>query len=161
MRKLVSLLLIFSLVTPAFAGLGSDKSMYVGGTTESLKKGMEGKISTDDQTVMVFTYDAGKKLEIPYDKFVGLAYGQHAGRRVGATVAWGVTTLGIMALPLLFSKKRKHYLTIEYTDANGANQAAVFEIGKEAVRWTLKALEVRSGKKIEYEDDEARKAGSK
>jgi hypothetical protein len=134
--------------------------MYVGGTTTTLKKGAEGKIVTDDQKTMVFTYGSGK-LEIPYEKFVGLAYGQHAGRRVGATVARGVTTLGIMALPILFSKKRKHYLTIEYTDDAGVNQAAVFEVGKEAVQWTLKALEVRSGKKIVYEDDEARKAGSK
>ena len=160
MRKLVCLILIFSLTIPAFAGLGSDKSMYVGGTTESLKKGVEGKIITDDEKTMVFDYKSGK-LQIPYDRVQGLAYGQHAGRRVGATVAWGVTTLGIMALPILFSKKRKHYLTLEYTDDNGKNQAAVFEIGKEAVRWTLKALEVRTGKKVEYEDDEARKAGSK
>jgi hypothetical protein len=160
MRKLVCLILIFSLTIPAFAGLGSNKSMYVGGTTESLKKGVEGKIITDDEKTMVFDYKSGK-LQIPYEKIQGLAYGQHAGRRVGATVAWGVTTLGIMALPILFSKKRKHYLTLEYTDENGKNQAAVFEIGKEAVRWTLKALEVRTGKKIEYEDDEARKAGSK
>ena len=160
MRKLVCLILVFSLTVPAFAGLGSDKSMYVGGTTESLKKGVEGKIITDDEKTMVFDYKSGK-LQIPYDKVQNLAYGQHAGRRVGATVAWGVTTLGIMALPLLFCKKRKHYLTLEYTDDNGKNQAAVFEIGKEAVRWTLKALEVRTGKKVEYEDDEARKAGSK
>jgi len=160
MRRVISIVLICSLTVPAFAGLGSDKSKYVGGTTASLKKDVEGKIVTDDQKAMVFNYDGGK-FEIPYDKVVSLAYGQHAGRRVGATVAWGVTTLGIMALPLLFSKKRRHYLTIEYTDEAGVNQAAVFEIGKEAVRWTLKALEVRSGKKIEYEDDEARKAGSK
>ncbi|HUS18236.1 MAG TPA: hypothetical protein VMZ25_01175 [Terriglobales bacterium] len=160
MKKLIAVVLVCSLSLPAFAGLGSDKSKYVGGTTESLKKEVEGKIITDDEKVMVFAYGAGK-LSIPYDKFVGLAYGQHAGRRVGATVAWGVTTLGIMALPMLFSKKRKHFLTIEYTDDRGVNQAAVFEIGKEAVRWTLKALEVRTGKKIVFEDDEARKAGSK
>src|SRR5437762_321636 len=107
MRKIIALVLICTISLPAFAGLGSDKAKYVGGTTEALKKEMEGKIVTDDQKIMVFNYDGGK-LEIPYDKFVGLAYGQHAGRRVGATVAWGVTTLGIMALPMLLSKKRRH-----------------------------------------------------
>ena len=61
----------------------------------------------------------------------------------------------------MFSKKRRHYLTMEYVDAEGKSQAAVFEIGKNAIRYTLKSLEVRTGKKIEYEDDEARKAGNK
>ena len=61
----------------------------------------------------------------------------------------------------MFSKKRRHYLTIEYTDQGGAAQAAIFELGKDAIRTTLKTIEVRSGKKVEYEDEEARKSGNK
>ena len=33
----------------------------------------------------------------------------------------GRPTLGVIALPILFSKKRRHHLTIEYTD--GQRQA--------------------------------------
>jgi hypothetical protein len=63
---------------------------------------------------------------------------------------------------LLFSKKRKHFVTIEFTDDANKSQAAVFEIGKDLVRGTLAALEAKTGKKIEYQDDEARKsAGGK
>jgi hypothetical protein len=65
-----------------------------------------------------------------------------------------------MISPLaLFSKKRKHYLTISYTDAAGKEQAGVFELGKDIVRPTLLIVQTRSGKKIAYQDEEARKSG--
>jgi hypothetical protein len=64
-----------------------------------------------------------------------------------------------MVTPLaLFSKKRNHYLTITYKDATGAEQAGVFELGKDIVRTTLAVLELRSKKPIEYQDDEAKKS---
>jgi hypothetical protein len=50
-------------------------------------------------------------------------------------------------------------LTINYLDEKGRQQAAVFELGKDIVRSTLAALEAHTGKRIEYQDDEARKAG--
>lgn len=166
MRKLVSLLLIsvFALELPLYAGLGGDKSLYVGGTA-TVAKETEGVLSAEDTKTLTFKPDKGDAakngLNIPYDKVSSLEYGQHAGRRVGATVALGVTTLGIGALPLLFSKKRRHYLTVAYKDEQGAEQAAIFEVGKNSIRTMLKVLEVRTGKKVDYEDEEARKAGSK
>jgi hypothetical protein len=161
-RRALSLLLVFCFASPLplFAGLGSDKSLYVGGTVSAIPQNTEGKINADDSKVAVFHWDKDE-WKIPYDKVSSLSYGQHAGRRVGATVALGVTTLGIGALPMLFSKKRRHYFTIGYKDDAGADQAAIFEVGKDAVRTLLKTMEVRTGKKIEYEDDEARKAGNK
>jgi len=39
------------------------------------------------------------------------------------------------------------------------DQVAVFELGKDIVRTTLPIIETRSGKKIEYQDEEARKCG--
>lgn len=59
---------------------------------------------------------------------------------------------------LLFSKKRKHYLTVGYKDGDGKEQVAVFELGKDIVRTTLAVVETRSGKKIEYQDEEAKKS---
>ena len=35
----------------------------------------------------------------------------------------------------------------------------VFELGKDMVRTTLAIMEARTGKKIQYQDEEARKAG--
>ena len=93
----------------------------------------------------------GGDLKIPYDRVNDLEYGQKAGRRLG---------VAIMVTPLaLFSKKRKHYLTVGYQDDNDKQQAAVFELGKDIVRVTLASLEARTGRKIEYQDEEARKSG--
>jgi hypothetical protein len=67
--------------------------------------------------------------------------------------------VAVLVSPLaLFSKKRNHYLTITYKDAKGADQAAVFELGKNIIRTSLTVLEVRAKKQIEFQDDEARKA---
>lgn len=134
---------------PAYAGVGSKNTMYVGGTINSIKAGAEGKSSTADDNVFVFEYKK-QKLNIPYTKINGLEYGQKAGRRVG---------VAILVTPLaLFSKKRKHYLTVNFLDEADKQQAAVFELGKDVVRVTLASLEARSGQKIEYQDEEARKS---
>jgi hypothetical protein len=160
MHKRIALVLICVLLCESalWAGLGSDKTMYVGGTVNSIKEGSEGKSSTKDEKVFVFEAD-GAKLEIPYTQVEGLEYGQKAGRRVGATMALGITTLGIGALPMLFSKKRKHFLTVSWKDSESKPQAIVLELGKDIVRTTLATMEARTGKKIEYQDDDARKSG--
>ena len=86
---------------------------------------------------------------IPYGKITSIEYGQKAGRRVG--VALAVSPIA------LFSKKRKHYVTLAYTDDAGKNQGAVFEVAKGTVRNVVTVLETRSGKQVEYESEEAKK----
>ena len=96
---------------------------------------------------------------ITFKSIADLEYGQKAGRRVGTAVATTVL-LGPIGLVSLFSKKRKHYLTIGYKDEAGVDQAAVLELGKDIVRTTLAIVQARSGRQIEYQDDEARKSAS-
>jgi hypothetical protein len=149
-RLIATFMLLAMCAEVAFAGLGSDKTKYIGGTVSALTEGVEGKSSAKDEKVFVF--DTGKeKVEIPYDKVDSLEYGQKAGRRVG--VAFAINPI------FIFSKKRRHFLTLGYTDADGKQQAAVFEMGKDVIRVNLAALEARTGKKIEYQDEEARKSG--
>jgi hypothetical protein len=133
-----------------WASVGSHNTLYVGGTVTTIKQGAEGTSSTQDEKVFVFESKDGK-LTIPYDQVNDLEYGQKAGRRLG---------LALTISPwLLLSKKRKHFLTIGYTDGDNKQQAAVFELGKDIVRVTIASLEARTGKKVEYQDDEARKSG--
>ena len=58
----------------------------------------------------------------------------------------------------MLSKKRKHYLTLSFFDAEGNQQAVVLELGKKIVRTTLAGLSARSGLKVEFEDEKAREA---
>jgi len=151
-KRIAFMLLALMLVeAPLWAGgLGSDKAMYIGGTVDAIKQGTEGKSSTADTKVFVFEYKGGKFV-VPYDRVDSLEYGQKAGRRIGAAV--------LISPLFIFSKKRKHFLTLGFTDEHDKQQAAVFELGKDIVRVTLASLEARTGRKIEYQDEEARKSG--
>ena len=147
----VGMLIVALFTQAAFAGLGSDKTKYIGGTLSTIKEGAEGKSSAKDEKVFVFEAEKTAKLAIPYDHVDSLEYGQKAGRRVG--VAFVINPI------FIFSKKRRHFLTIGYTDENGKQQGVVLELGKDVVRVTLATLEARTGRKIEYQDEEARKSG--
>lgn len=119
--------------------------------------GTEGKLFTNDPAKAIFRTDKRQEFAIPYKQITSLEYGQKAGRRIGATIGWGATTLGLAALPLLLSKKRKHYLSIVWVGDDGSNEGVVLELGKDITRPVLKTFEVRSGQKIEFESEEAKK----
>lgn len=151
MKFTISGLLILVLcVEFAMAGVDADKAVYVGGTA-SLKQGTQNFLDVSNEKVVKF--DAW---EAPYDKITALDYGQHVGRH------WAFAALGLYGvLPILLAKKRRHYLTVEYTDDSGKAQAAIFEVGKDSIKTVLKTLEIRSGRKVHYEDKEAERTGDK
>jgi hypothetical protein len=168
MRKTTTLTLVLSLVlspTILAAALDGKKAAYHGGSTKEkdfpgLTKSIEGTLNTDDEKALIFQFklnNTDKTYSIPYDQFIDIEYGQNVGRRVGAAIVTGLLFLPAGVF-MFFTKKRKHYITIGYKDAEGKEQVAVFELGKEIVRTTLAILETRSGKKIEYQDEEAKKA---
>ncbi|MDQ3070882.1 MAG: hypothetical protein M3R55_14285 [Acidobacteriota bacterium] len=146
-RKVLSVCALVCLLPVVASALGADMAMYMGGTVPGLTEKTEGKLTTSSDTALTFQSKYGAPVLIPYKSIGSLEYGQKAGRRVG---------VAILVSPLaLFSKKRKHYLTIGYKDAKNADQAAIFELGKDIVRPTLTVLQVRTGKEIEFQDGEA------
>ena len=169
MKQLISMLICLSIVfnttTFAASGLDGKKAAFQGGTTKEkdfpgAKKPVEGNLITNDEKLLKFEYTWEKEAKvysIPYDQIIDIEYGQKAGRRVGAAVATTIL-LGPIGLLMLFSKKRKHFITIGYKDADGKEQATVFELGKDIVRTTLPILEARSGKKLTYQDEDAKKS---
>ena len=161
MKVAVSVVLIVALLTPtaAMAGLGSNKVAYIGGSTKDkdfpgAKNEIEGKLNVGDEHLLIFTPDKKKlpEYKIAYEQIIDIEYGQKAGRRVGAAVATSIL-IAPVGLFLLFSKKRKHYVTIGYADNSGQEQVAVLELGKDLVRTTLPILKARSGKEIIYQDE--------
>ncbi len=133
--------------TRVSAAVRGSEVMYVGGTLTDIPDRTEGKLNLDSSSEAAFHSKKGS-FTIPYAKVSSLEYGQKAGRRVG--VALAVNPL------FLFSKKRKHFLTIGFTDTEGQSQGAVLEIGKKRVREIINLLESRSGQQVEYESEEAR-----
>ncbi|MCS7314342.1 MAG: hypothetical protein RMI94_08245 [Bryobacterales bacterium] len=132
------------------AGSEGGRAQYVGGTTAALKANIEGRILTTDHQVFEFRTRLGS-ITVPYEKINLLEYGQQASRRYA---------LGVIVSPvLLLSKKRKHFLTIGYRDEQDRQQAMVFRVDKRDIRAVLAALEARTGRRVEFQDEEARKAG--
>jgi hypothetical protein len=150
-RRALAAVLIAALAGTSVLAVGGKKAEYIGGTVTGIAEKTEGELDTKHETILTFTPKKGAPLTIPYSAITGIEYGQKAGRRVG---------VAIMISPLaLFSKKRNHFLTVSYKDHAGKDQAAVLELGKDIIRTTLTVVETRSGKQIEYQDEEARKAG--
>jgi hypothetical protein len=164
-NTIIVLVICLALNAPVLAGLDGKKAAYQGGTTKDkdfpgAKEAVEGNLNTSDEKVLKFEYKLNKTdrvYSIPYKQVIDIEYGQKAGRRVGAAIATAVL-LSPVGLFLLFSKKRKHFVTIGYRDAEEKEQVAVFELGKDIIRTTLPILEARTGKKIEYQDEEAKKS---
>ena len=165
MRKGIAafLLVVFCLEASVFAKVDAKKAAYVGGTVtvyKDAKEPVKGRLEVKGEDALKFLSE-DKKLKqdytIPYKDVIDLEYGQKAGRRVGAAIATAVL-LSPVGLFLLFSKKRKHYLTVGYKDAEGKEQAAIFELGKDTVRETLAVVQARSGKEVQYQDEEAKKS---
>jgi hypothetical protein len=152
-RRLIAIPVLLAFVAQGqLLAVDGKKAMYVGGTRTDIKEAAEGMFDVSNETEMAFTPDKTKvRHTIAYSEVTELEYGQKAGRRVA---------VGLLVSPIaLFSKKRRHYLTINFKDGAGKDQAVVFELGKDMVRTTLAIIEARTGKQIQYQDEEARKSG--
>src|SRR5437899_7112609 len=153
MKKPIALIVAATMLAPSLAlgSVGSKNAAYFGGTVATFngaKNPVEGKLDTTNETVLGFMADdkpfAGKSFAIPYSQIIDLEFGQKVGRRVGAAIGYSIL-LGPLGLLTLFSKKKNHYLTIGFKDAEDKEQVAVMELGKDIVRSTIPIIETRSG----------------
>jgi hypothetical protein len=143
-----ALVLILVVHVSAFAAVRGKEVMYVGGTIDNVPEATQGRLDTSHPKLLLFTSKKGD-FTIPYNGVTSLEYGQKAGRRLGVAVAITVWAM--------FSKKRKHFLTVGYTDDNDQPQGVVIELPKGTPKSIITAIEARSGVKCEYESEEARK----
>jgi len=138
------------LMLGAAALFGQAKVEYIGGTASQIPVGASGAITVSDSHYFAF-YSRKSNVRVAYDKVNLLEYGQTVGRRLDLAI--------IISPAFLLVKKRKHFLTVGYTDEEGKQQALVFRVDKNDIRATLASLEARTGQRVTYQDEEARKAG--
>ena len=146
--RAVAVVVLLSLTVPeALWALGSKKAMYAGGTLSEIPTNLEGIATINQPDELVFVADkGGTRVVIPWGAIEDLEYGQRVSRR------W--KTAIFLTVFALFSRGRKHYVTITYKTSAG-DQAAIFEFGKDVIRPTLAALKARSGKKLKCQDKDA------
>jgi hypothetical protein len=141
-----ALMLWMSCVSPGKAG--DARAEYAGGTVAIGSGG--GVIDLTHENFFVFrTKKAG--VRISYDRINLLEYGQQVSRRYAMAV--------VISPLLVLSKSRKHFLTVGYTDEEDRQQAIVLRVDKSHIRTVLVSLEAKTGRKVQYQDGEARKAG--
>jgi hypothetical protein len=147
--KIIAVLLLTAAVN-ALASDSGGRAEYVGGTIVQIPSGCHGNVQLMDQDFLVF-YSGKANWRVPYDKINLVEYGQRVDRRYLAAV--------LISPLFILSKKRQHFLTVGYTDEEGRQQAMIFRVDKGDIRSLLVSLEARTGRKVEFQDDEARKAG--
>lgn len=139
-------ILAFSLMAKDMGG----PAEYLGGTLATLESGAGGSIRTTDPVSFVFQTKRAA-VRIPYDRINQLEYGQKVDRRLVEAI--------LISPMLILAKKRDHFLTIGFESDDGRQQALLFRVDKKAIRMVLVSLEARTGRKVAYQDEEARKAG--
>jgi hypothetical protein len=132
------------------AGGDGSRAEYAGGTLAVLSANTDGRVLTTDPVNFEFR-SRPAMIRVPYERINLLEYGQNASRRYAMAI--------LVSPVLILSKKRAHFLTVGYTDDDGKQQAMVLRLDKGSVRVVLATLEARTGRKVQYVGDDARKAG--
>ena len=141
-------LLTLALVT-ACAGEKGVRAQVVGGTVPGLA--VKSSVLLDlTGSESMFCSSGEVELHIAYRRINTIEYGQNVSRRYAAAV--------LISPVLLLSKSRKHFITLGYEDADGKQQALVLRVEKGDIRGVLVSLEARTGRRVEFQDEEARKS---
>jgi len=148
MKRILSAVLLLSAfalcaIAPAFAS--NDEGTLIE-STAGLKKGAHAVARADAEKEFTFK---GKDvdLSVPYTQIRRLEYGLKSHMAVGYSLVMGVHP----------KKVKENLFTMEYTDANEKPQTLVMKLGKDKIFTTLINLQNKSGKRIEFGDEKARK----
>jgi hypothetical protein len=140
-------LLLALSVTAAEPGI---KVQFIGGTLPGVQTKASIRLNLTSTEALAFQFGQSG-IQIPYQKINTLEYGQNVNRRYAEAL--------LLSPIFLLSKSHKHFVTVGYTDSDGKQQAVVFRVDKGDIRAVLAALEARTGRRVEFQDQEARKAG--
>jgi hypothetical protein len=141
---------VFLMVLPMLAAEPGARVEYVGGTVGTIRSNAEGRMDLTGAETIVLRLD-DRSIQVPYDRINMIEYGQKVDRRYAEAI--------LISPLMLLAKKRKHFLTVGFTDSEGHQQAVVLRVHKRDVRSVLVGLEAKTGRKVEFQDEEARKAG--
>jgi len=149
-RRFWSALFVLTLASIAAGAEPGVKVQFAGGTVAGISP-KEGARLDLTATESLTIQSGHTSIQIPYQKVNTVEYGQSVSRRYAEAV--------LLSPVFLLAKSRRHFVTLGYVDADGKQQALVFRVEKGDIRSVLAALEARTGRRVEYQDQEARKAG--
>ncbi len=145
MKTLLASLLLAICAIPAEAQF-SFKKVQVRTSYGAAEQGNKGKLIIDSKQIR-FTKPNGVTdyFSIPADAVTDVFYSRVSGRRIGAAIA--------VSPFLLFSKGRKHYMTLTFDDGKDLVGAVEFKLHKSNYRGVLRTVEQVTGVTMEYEQE--------
>lgn len=146
-RSSLAWLVLLALTFVAWAPASGKPCRYLAGTVPGFSEDTSGRLDLSNPRELTFTAGHDQRFTIAWDRIASLEYGEKVGRRLGVALA--------VSPWILFSKRRRHFLTLGYTDAAGKPQGVLLEIGKNEVAGAIVVIEARTGRKVEYESPEA------
>jgi hypothetical protein len=146
----LGLLALLALTPLLQAGDAGSRVLYVGGTVAGVQNKSQGRIDLVKDDALTLTIRENSVL-VPYKDVSTLEYGLHVSRRYVEAI--------FLSPMFLLAKKKSHFLTIGYNDAAGQPQAIVLQVSSADIRALLVSLEAKTGRRVEYQDEDARRAG--
>lgn len=127
-----------------------DHAEYMKPKTEGQKKDdhpVKGSISFDrDKKTVNFLDEKGVSvLNIPDDKIKSMLYEKTSKPRYAEAI--------LISPFFIFSHSKKHFLTIQYTDADGQGKFALIHMDKGNARDIVAAAEAETGKKVDRSEE--------
>ncbi len=144
-----SILALALLVVASSFGEDFNKVQYFKKATpgEKKKDPIKGVLRVDEasQELVFVKGDGSVAFSVKPEKIKSIIYEKTAKPRyaAGLLIAW----------PLLFTKSKSHYLTIQYEGENGTGEYAIFKLDKSNFREALATIEAKTGKKIERSEE--------
>lgn len=123
--------------------------LFAGTSTGQKKSGSSTKgalvFNSGTKTIEFQAQKGSAVVTIPYSQVKSLLYEQASKPRY---------TEAVLISPMfLLAHSKKHYLTIQYTDANGAGQYAIVHLDKKNAQDAVAAAQAETGKNVERAEE--------
>jgi len=143
-KRLLAALVAVLYAIPAQAQL-SFKNVETRTTYGTAKQGDKGKLVIDNKLIRFTTNKGAVYFSVPPKAVTDLFYSRVSGRRIGAAI--------VVSPLLLFSKGRKHYVTVSFNDGADLVGAVEFKLHKSNYRGVLRTLEQVTNQTMHYDQE--------
>ena len=148
MHWLIRVLLFFAACARAFGGSEPGLPLkYVGGTFTPCALNSNARLYLPGSGLILRCN--AHEVKVGYDKITLVRYSQ--------TLRLSWTDIAVPEHLLLQNRSHRHFVTIEYTAAEGAKQGLILLVAQGNVRGLLADLRARTGRPVEFEDRDPRK----
>ena len=144
-RILLTIAIILAIyASPAVGQMRFDK-VEIRNAFGNAQQGKKGRLVVDGKNIAFQRKSGQAYFSIPTSSVQDVFYSRVSGRRIGAAIA--VTPF------LLFSKGRKHYMTLTFNDGGEMVGAVEFRLHKGNYRSCLRSVEQATGLTMGYDQE--------